>query len=90
MFKDKQEEEDAAEEMLRRATAASRPDALDEQKMEDLITQFLGPTTSLDLLPEVEFNDALYKFGEKDERNAIAEYVHVTFFFSVHVTNNRR
>jgi double-strand break repair protein MRE11 len=74
-FKDKQEEEDAAEEMLRRATAASRPDALDEQKMEDLITQFLGPTTSLDLLPEIEFNDALYKFVEKDEKNAIADFV---------------
>lgn len=60
------------QQLLARAT---RPENLDDTRIEDLIGAFLGPTQTLEILPENELHLALHSFVEKDEKSAIAEYV---------------
>jgi hypothetical protein len=62
----------ATHQLLARAT---RPENLDDTRIEDLIGAFLGPTQTLEILPENELHLALHSFVEKDEKTAIAEYV---------------
>jgi len=64
------------ESLLLRAT---RPEPLDDTRIEDLIASFLGPAQKLELLPEHELNFALHNFIEKDEKSAITEYDHFGF-----------
>ncbi len=65
---------DTEEELLLRAT---RPEPLDETRIEDLISSYLGggtnATRGLEILPEHELNVALHNFVEKDEKAAIQE-----------------
>eukprot|EP01087_Luapelamoeba_hula_P012285 TRINITY_DN3409_c2_g1_i1.p1 TRINITY_DN3409_c2_g1~~TRINITY_DN3409_c2_g1_i1.p1 ORF type:complete len:883 (-),score=232.33 TRINITY_DN3409_c2_g1_i1:59-2377(-) len=63
---------DTEEDLLLRAC---RPEPLDDTRIEDLIASFLGPQHKLELLPEHELNYALHNFVEKDEKNAITEFV---------------
>jgi double-strand break repair protein MRE11 len=57
-----------------------RPEPLDNTKVEDLIESFLGATPSdvLEILPEADLHVALHSFVEKDEKNAIADFVKKT------------
>ncbi|KAK9763849.1 meiotic recombination [Basidiobolus ranarum] len=50
------------------------PERLDHFKVEDLIEEFLN-TQKLDVLPETELIDAVRIFVEKDDRDAIKEFV---------------
>lgn len=63
---------DKEQDLLARAT---RPENLDDTRIEDLIGAFLGPTQTLEILPENELHLALHSFVEKDEKSAIAEFV---------------
>ncbi|KAL6065853.1 Double-strand break repair protein [Balamuthia mandrillaris] len=67
----KQKEEGEAQTLLK----AHRPEPLDDTRIEDLITSYLGISQKLEILPEHEFNIALHNFVEKDESKAIAEFV---------------
>jgi len=69
------------ESLLLRAT---RPEPLDDTRIEDLIASFLGPAQKLELLPEHELNFALHNFIEKDEKSAITEYDHLAIFVFTH------
>jgi len=60
------------EDLLARAT---RPEVLDDTRIEDLIGAFLGPSQALEILPEHELHLALHSFVEKEEKTAITEFV---------------
>jgi len=52
---------------------ATRPEVLDDTRIEDLIGAFLGPSQALEILPEHELHLALHSFVEKEEKTAITE-----------------
>mmetsp|Transcript_3509 Transcript_3509/g.10109 ORF Transcript_3509/g.10109 Transcript_3509/m.10109 type:complete len:620 (+) Transcript_3509:975-2834(+) len=56
----------------------SRPEQLDQSKIEDLIAENLGPGESLEILVEEELHDALHKFVDKDDTHALDKCVKET------------
>ncbi|KAJ3044688.1 Double-strand break repair protein mre11a [Rhizophlyctis rosea] len=54
---------------------AFMPEKLEEFRVEDLVAECLN-AQKLDILPENEFGDAVRQFVEKDEKDAIREYVY--------------
>lgn len=54
------------------------PEKLDNFRVEDLVTEYLN-AQNLDILPENELGDAVRMFVEKDDKDAIKEYVSLHF-----------
>ncbi|KAI9021901.1 Metallo-dependent phosphatase-like protein [Hyaloraphidium curvatum] len=50
------------------------PDKIEDTKVEDLVTEYLT-AQELDILPENELGDAVKMFVEKDDKDAIKEFV---------------
>ncbi|KAI9008381.1 Metallo-dependent phosphatase-like protein [Gaertneriomyces semiglobifer] len=55
------------------------PDKLENFRVEDLVSEYLN-LQNLEILPENELGDAVRTFVEKDDKDAIKEYVHRRFF----------
>eukprot|EP01103_Thecamoeba_quadrilineata_P006961 TRINITY_DN1671_c0_g1_i1.p1 TRINITY_DN1671_c0_g1~~TRINITY_DN1671_c0_g1_i1.p1 ORF type:complete len:626 (-),score=141.89 TRINITY_DN1671_c0_g1_i1:70-1947(-) len=60
------------------AESKQRPQVLDETTMASLISSYLETQQKLELLPESELNQALHSFVDKDEKNALSDFVNRT------------
>jgi double-strand break repair protein MRE11 len=60
---------------LHTVAGISKAYAPDEQNMEDLINECLGPNASLYILPHNDLNEVLHQFVEKNDIHAITDFV---------------